>query len=80
MVKFGRKEARSFSGGRRKRFRAKMLRADVQILAVDRPIRHVLEEAVPQPVVVGLADGMVHGTPPDLVARTRLADHELVER
>jgi hypothetical protein len=55
------------------------VRADVQVLAVDRAIGHVLEEAAPQPVVVRLADRVVHRAPPDLVTRGRLANDELVE-
>ena len=54
--------------------------ADVAVLGVQVALGAVRHEACPQALVVGLADGPVHRTPPDVVAGRRLLDDELVLR
>ena len=52
--------------------------ADEQVLAVQAPIGQVGHQAGAEPVVVLLADGVVHVAPPDVRLARRLADDELV--
>ena len=56
------------------------MRADMAVLGVERPVRDVLDEPGPEPVVVLLADRLVDLAPPDLAGGRGLADDELVLR
>ena len=56
------------------------IRADMAVLGVQRPVRDVLDEPGPEPVVVLLADRLVDLAPPDLAGGRGLADDELVLR
>ena len=53
---------------------------DEAILRVELAVPHVVDEPLPEPVVVGLADRLVDLAPPDLVVGAGLTDDELVLR
>ena len=56
------------------------MRPDEQVLAVQAPIGEVGHQPAAEPVVVLLADRVVHVAPPDVRLARRLADDELVLR